>query len=166
VIGILPGRLATRQRLMIGALIVVIVSILNLVTLDAGPIFGSPWPIALVWAVCGWSKLGANLATASLIFALGCWVDLLTGSVLGTWACAGLITMALTLGASTYLGLNGLSPVMSCTVSGFFLLIVLAILGLLQNQQSYFFGNILSIMTAIGLYPLISKFFELSEDET
>jgi hypothetical protein len=166
VIGILPGRLATRQRLIIGALIVAAVSILNLVTLDVGPIFGSPWPIALLWAVCGWSKLGANLATASLIFALGCWVDMLTGSVLGTWACAGLLTMALTLAASKYVGLSGLNPVMSCAVSGFFLGIILPALGLLQNQQSNFLGNILSIMTAIGLYQVVSKFFELSEDET
>jgi hypothetical protein len=165
VIGILPGRLATRQRLIIGALVVAFVSIFNLIAVDLGPIFGSPWPIALLWAICGWSKLGANLSTGCLIFVLGCWLDVLTGSSLGTWPCIGLVTLCLTLAANNFLGLGSLSPVASCAVSGFFMLIVMSILSLWQSQQLYFLGSITSIFSAVAIYFAIWEQFELSEDE-
>lgn len=164
-IGILPGRNATRQRLILGAGVVALASVLQLISIDLGQTFGSPWPIALLWAACGWSKLGPNLATSFLIFMLGCWVDLLTGSVLGTWAFAGLATLGLTIASIKYLGLSGMSSVVGCAVSGFFMLVIVAAIGVWQTQSFYLLGNIVSVGVAVVLYIPLRKLFEVSEEE-
>ncbi len=150
---------------MIGALVVALVSILNLIALDLWFGFGSPWPIAMLWAVCGWSKLGANLATACLIFVLGCWIDLLTGSALGTWAFTGLATLAIMLAADAFLGVGSVGPVVSCSLAGAVMILIMTLVGYWQSQQFYFLGNVASIAVAISLYPFVFKLFELTEDE-
>jgi hypothetical protein len=166
VIGIMPGRLATRQRLIVGALLVAIVSTLNLIAADLWAGFGSPWPIALLWAVCGWSKLGANLATAILIFLLGCWIDLLTGSVLGTWALTGLATLGMILLGETLLGIRGLSPFASCGLAGACMILVISLLGFWHNQQIQLQANLVAIGGSVLIYQIVYKLFVLVEDET
>jgi hypothetical protein len=161
---ILPMRRATRQRLAVGTLIVVLVSLLHLVSVNLG-IFGSLWPIPLLWAACGWSGLGANAGTAVLLFGLGLWFDVLTGSNFGTWAMIGLGTHIVMLLASRFLGLGSVSNVVNCALSGFFMLCVMILLSLIQNTGMNLAGMMTPLITTISLYFFVGKWFELSEDE-
>jgi hypothetical protein len=165
VTGILPGRPATRQRLFVASLIVVVGSFLNLIPLEFGP-FGSPWPIVLLWAVCGWSGLGASLATSCLLFGLGLWVDLLTGTLFGTWALLATITHGLTLVGARYLGSSSVGPLVNCAISGVIMLAVMALFGLWQHKSFDLIGSVLPILSAVLLYRFVASWFELSEDET
>jgi hypothetical protein len=163
--GIMPGRQATRQRLLIGAVIVAGTSLFNLIALEFGPL-GSPWPIALLWAACGWAGLGPNASTAGLLFALGLWVDVLTGAPLGTWAVIALITHAITLVMARFIGTSSFGPLGSVIVSACVMLLAMVTIGLWRDGSFYFLGALLSLVTAVSCYPLVSRFFELSEDET
>jgi hypothetical protein len=164
--GIWPSRLPTQQRLLGGAGLVAVVSLLNLIAVDLGQVFGSPWPVALMWAICGWAALGPNVGVAFLLFVLGLWADVLSGAALGTWSALALITYGLTLLVEHYLGTAELAPLASCAVTGLLMLSVMALFGVLQNQQLNLVGNLTSICLSVGLYHFVSKYFELPEDET
>jgi hypothetical protein len=165
VIGILPGRIVTRQRLLVGVLIVAGASLFNLIALEIGP-FGSPWPLALLWVVCGWSGLGPNVTTATLLFALGLWVDVLTGSPLGTWAAIVLISHAISLAMTRFLGTGSLGRMGSAILTGAVMLLVMLVVGFWRDRSFYVLGAVLPLIGAIGLYPFVGDLFELSEDET
>ena len=164
-IGILPGRLATRQRLFTGAILVAGISLLNLIPLEFGP-FGSPWPIALLWAACGWAGLGPNLTAAGLLFILGLWIDALSGTPLGLWSSVALLTTAVTIGLSQYLGLGSLGRLGNAGVSGIAMLVIMVIANLWRGAHFYLLGAVLPIVTAIIAYQFVGRLFELSEDET
>jgi hypothetical protein len=163
--GVMPARLATRQRLALGTVIVALVSILQIVQLNLWT-FIFPWPLALLWAACGWSGLGVNIGTSLTLTGLGLWVDVLTGSTLGTWAAIGLITHGLTVLAARFLGTGSAGPVVNCAVSGFIMICVMMIFTLWQNEGFDPFGIIVPVLMAIALYVLVGRWFELSEDET
>jgi hypothetical protein len=165
VIGILPGRLATRQRLLVGAMIVAGTSLLNLIAFELGP-FGSPWPIALLWAVCGWTGLGPNVATSFLLFILGLWVDTLTGAQLGTWAFVALISHSVLLLFARFLGTGTLGRVGSSVVCGGVMFVVMLALGFWQHGGFYILGLLLPLIIAVALYRFVGGVFELSEDAT
>ncbi|MCU0881906.1 MAG: hypothetical protein MUF14_04470, partial [Hyphomonadaceae bacterium] len=74
-------------------MIVVCASLLNLVPVSLG-MFGAPWPLALIWAACGWLSLGPNAGVAALLFGLGLFLDWISAAPLGAWAFCGLITHA------------------------------------------------------------------------
>lgn len=164
-IGILPGRLATRQRLIAGAALVAGTSLLNLIAFELGP-FGSPWPIALLWAVCGWAGLGPNVATSCLLFVLGLWVDALTGAQLGSWAFVALISHGLLLVFARFLGTGNLGRVGSSVVSGVIMLFVMVALGFWRHGSLYILGLLLPLIIAVALYRFVGGVFELSEDAT
>ena len=163
-IGIFPDRVVARQRLLIGTIIVAATSLLNLIPLEFG-ILGSPWPVGLLWAICGWSGLGPNLTTATLLFFLGLWVDILTAATLGTWAFIALSTHAATLVTAQYLGTNGLGRIGSIAVSGTIMLLIMTVFQLWRGSNFFFVGTILTIVSAIGLYHYVGFIFELCEDE-
>jgi rod shape-determining protein MreD len=165
VIGILPGRLATRQRLFVGALLVMAVSLFNLIALELGP-FGSPWPIALLWPICGWVGLGPNVTTAGLLFGLGLWVDVLTGAPLGSWAFIALLTLGVLLLLVRFVGFGGLGPAASAIVTGVIMAITMILFGVWRGAGFYVLGSLLPLLTAVAAYPFVRKLFELSEDET
>jgi hypothetical protein len=165
VIGILPGRLATRQRLFIGAMVVVGTSLLNLIAVEAGP-FGSPWPIALLWAACGWAGLGPNVTTAGLLFVLGLWVDALTGAPMGTWALVTLLTHGLTILSARFLGVGNLGYVGNASISGLFMILISILVSVLRGTSFYLIGMISPVLGAIVVYHFLGRLFELSEDET
>jgi hypothetical protein len=163
--GVLPARLATRQRLALGTIIVAFVSILQIVQVDMWT-FIFPWPMALLWAVCGWSGLGVSIGTSLILAALGLWVDVLTGSTLGTWAAIALITHGLTVLAARFLGTGNGGPVINCAVSGFIMICVMMFFTMWQNNGFDPLGIILPVLMAIALYVAVGRWFELSEDET
>jgi hypothetical protein len=165
VIGIMPGRLVTRQRLFVGALFVMGISLLNLIGLELGP-FGSPWPIALLWPVCGWAGLGPNLTTASLLFFLGLWVDVLTGAHLGSWTFVALLTHSVLLLVARFVGLGGLSRTINSIICGVIMLLIMIVLGIVRGTGLYLLGSLLPIASAIGMYYFVGQLFELKEDET
>jgi hypothetical protein len=165
VIGILPGRQATRQRLLVGGLIVAGISVLNLIALEVGP-FGSPWPVALLWAACGWAGLGPNVTTAGLLFLLGIWVDALTGAPLGTWAAIALLTHAILIVMIRFLGIGNLGRIGNASVAALVMFLCMLGVGVWQSGSFYFLGAVLPIVSAVILYQLVGQFFELSEDET
>jgi hypothetical protein len=158
-------RLVTRQRLLVSSAIVLLVSLFQLMAFDMW-IFGSPWPIPLLWAACGWAGLGASAGTATLLFALGLWFDVVTGSSLGTWAAITLVTHAVTLLSARFLGADGASAMVHCALSGFVMLIVMAIFSIWQNGTISLVGMLTPIVTTIALYRLVGRWFELAEDET
>ncbi len=164
-IGLLPGRLATRQRLLVGTLLVAGTNLLSLAPLDIGP-FGSPWPIGLLWAACGWAGLGPNVTTASLLFFLGFWADATTGAQLGTWSAVALLTHGITCLLARFVGLSGLGLIGKASVVGFAMVVCIFVLSALQGTNGSPLGALLSVITAILLYRLVGKFFELREDET
>jgi hypothetical protein len=165
VTGILPSRLVTRQKLLTGSLVVMAVSVLQLIGFDLW-IFGSPWPIALLWAACGWAGLGPNMATAGLLFALGIWVDVLTGSVVGTWAFIALLTHGVTLLSARFFGTGALSPLVNCALGGIVMICIIAVFSFWQHKGIDLFGALTPILSSIAFYFLVSSWFELSEDET
>jgi hypothetical protein len=162
---ILPVRRATRQRLVLGGLICALMSLLQLVGLNLG-IFGSLWPIPLLWAACGWSGLGVNMGAAVMLFALGLWFDVLTGSRFGTWSVVALATYGLTLLSEQFLGTGAGSSLITCALSGFFMLCVMTLMGLMQNTGVNLVGMITPLLTTILLYSFVEKWFDLSEEET
>jgi hypothetical protein len=149
--GNLPVRLSAPKGLAAGALIVVLVSLLNLVPFEIEYV-GSPWPLALLWPVCGWAGHGVSIKIALILFALGLWLDILTGTALGTWVFIGLSTYGLTL--------------VNCAVSGATMVFVMALFALWQNKGIDVVGMIVPVLTAIALYFFVGNWFELSEDET
>jgi hypothetical protein len=164
VIGILPGRLATRQRLMVGALLVMGVSLLNLIPLNLGP-FGSVWPLALLWPVWGWAGLGPNATTAGLLFILGLWVDFLTGAHLGTWATVALTSHGLILLLTRFVGLASFGPVAGACIGGAVLALVIFVFGAWHTGSFVGLSMSFQIIAAIGLYRVLWPIFELEEDE-
>jgi hypothetical protein len=163
--GPLPARLAPRQKLALGTFIVALVSVLQIVQVDMWT-FIFPWPIALLWAVSGWSGLGISIGTSFILAGLGLWVDVLTGSTLGTWAAIALITHGLTVLAARFLGTGSAGPVINCAVSGFMMICVMLFFSLWQNKGFDPIGIIVPVMVAIALYVFVEQWFELSEDET
>jgi hypothetical protein len=163
---ILPGRPATRQRLIVGALIVAGVGLCNLISIDLWYGFGSVWPIGLLWAACGWSRLGPHPSTATLIFLLGLWTDALTGAPMGTWALAGLVTHFVTIIMYQFLGLSSLGKVATCAICAIVMMIVINVIGLWQQNALYVLGNLVPLSITVGLYGLIGQWFELYEEET
>jgi hypothetical protein len=161
---LLPRRLITRQRLAIGTLIVASVSLLQLISLEVW-ILGSLWPIGLLWAACGWTGLGANIATAFAMFCLGLWLDLLTGAALGTWAFIGVATLGLSLLSAHFLGTGSARPVVNAAITGLIMLAVMFALAIWQNNGFDLLNMVMQTAVAIALYELVSKWFELSEDE-
>jgi hypothetical protein len=161
----MPGRLATRQRLFVGAMLVVAASLLNLIAVEFGPL-GSPWPIALLWAACGWAGLGPNVTTAGLLFVLGVWVDVLTGAPLGTWALVTLSTHGITILLARFQGTGNLGYVGNASVSGFVMILISVVINFWRYGHFYLLGFILPVGCAIAIYHLVGRFFELSEDET
>ncbi len=164
-IGIWPGRLATRQRLISGALLVVGTSLLNLIALEVGP-FGSPWPVALLWAACGWSGLGPNVTTAGLLFLLGLWVDVLTGAQLGTWPLVTLLTHGIVMLLTRFLGAGNAGYLGNASTAGFVMIVTTIVIGFWRGAHFYVLGAILPVVSAVLLYHFVGRFFELSEDET
>jgi hypothetical protein len=163
--GNLPVRLSAPKGLAAGALIVVLVSLLNLVPFEIEYV-GSPWPLALLWPVCGWAGHGVSIKIALILFALGLWLDILTGTALGTWVFIGLSTYGLTLLSARFLGMNGAGPMVNCAVSGATMVFVMALFALWQNKGIDLVGMIVPVLTAIALYFFVGNWFELSEDET
>ena len=163
-IGILPARLATRQRLLLGTLVVAAVNLLSLVPLELGP-FGSPWPIGLLWAACGWAGLGANVTTASALFVLGLWADALSGAPFGTWSAVALLTHGITILLLQYVGLANLGKIGNSMVSGAIMLFCLVAVALLRDAKFYLLGAILPIVSAVLIYRFTGNLFELKEDE-
>lgn len=164
-IGILPGRLATRQRLFVGVVIVAITSLLNLIAVELGP-FGSPWPIALLWAASGWAGLGPNVTTAALLFSLGLWVDVLVGTPFGTWSGVTLLTHGIVILMARYLGTSNLGRLGRAIICACVMLLVMTLIGLWQGGGINFLSAILPLGVAVGLNIFVGKFFELSEGET
>jgi hypothetical protein len=160
----LPERFVTRQRLLTSSLIVLVVSMMSLLSLTLGP-FGSPWPIAILWAICGWAGLGPNSATSLLMLVLGLWVDVLSGTHLGTWAFVALGSFVLSLLAQNFFGLGNLRPLVKCAVCGVIMMIVMIGFELAQHQRLVILDAILPVLTATILYPLVDKWFDLSEDD-
>lgn len=164
-VNVLPARPATRQRLAIGSLLVVLVSLFQLIGLEI-PVIGSPWPIALLWAACGWAGLGVSIAPSILLMLLGLWVDVVTGATPGTWATIGLATYGLTLLGARFLGTDSAGPLMNCALSGLFMICVMVVFSLWQNKGIDLIGTIIPVFSAVLLYVLVRKWFELSEDES
>jgi hypothetical protein len=165
VVGILPSRLVTRQRLAIGTLLIAVISMCQLLRFELWSL-GSPWPIALLWAACGWTGLGVSVGTASILFALGLWMDILTGATLGTWAFVGLATHGLSLLSARFLGTGSASPIVNCALSGVIMTSVMIVFALWQNKGIDLIGSVLPVLGAIVLYFWVGRWFELSEDET
>jgi hypothetical protein len=164
VIGILPGRLATRQRLFVGAMLIIGVSFLELIPVELGP-FGSPWPIALLWPVCGWSGLGPNVTTAGLLFLLGLWVDMLTGAQFGTWSLIALSSHALVLVLAPFLGTRNFGRISRASLTGLVFLVMMLLFSLWRNTGFNIVSSLLPLIIAIITYRSVGKLFDLSEDE-
>lgn len=164
-IGIWPGRLATRQRLIAGAMLVFGVSLLNLIALEVGP-FGSPWPIAILWAACGWAGLGPNVTTAGLLFLMGLWVDVLTGAQLGTWPLVTLLTHGIVMLLARFFWARTSGHVGNASIAGFVMIFISVVISLWRGANFYVLGAILPVVSAIVLYHFVGPLFQLSEDET
>jgi hypothetical protein len=165
VTGILPGRLATRQRLAVGTLIVAGVSLFQLIPFELW-VFGSPWPIAILWAACGWTGLGISAGTSLILMGLGLWFDILTGSALGSWAVIGLATHGLSHLSSRFLGTGGASPIVNCALTGVMMICVMVVFALWQNRGIDLIGIVTPVVSAVALYFFVSRWFELFEDDT
>lgn len=150
---------------MVGAFLVVAVSILNLIALEIGPL-GSPWPIALLWPICGWAGLGPNVTTASLLFGLGLWVDILTGAPLGTWAFIALVSHGVILTLARFVGTRSLGRLSNGVIASIAMAITMILFGLWRDTGFYVVGSILPLVTAVIFYHFFGKVFELAEDET
>jgi hypothetical protein len=87
---LIPARPTARRKLWWGAVIVMIASLPSAAPFNVGP-FGTPWPLALIWAALGWASLGPMVVSGVLLFALGLWLDALTGAPLGSWAFVALV---------------------------------------------------------------------------
>jgi hypothetical protein len=161
---VLPARRATRQRLGIGIGIILLGSLLHLASFDLW-VFGSPWPLPLLWAACGWAGLGAQVGSAAILFVLGLWFDLLTGARLGTWAVISLSTYMLTLVSARLIGSGESAPILNCAVSGLLMMCAMTIVSLMQATPISLIPMLIPILTTIALYPFIAKWFELFEDE-
>jgi hypothetical protein len=162
---ILPGRLATRQRLAVGAVLVALTSALQVIPFEFG-VFHAPWPLALLWAVCGWSGLGINIGVSLILMVLGLWADVLTGATLGTWSSIGLMTYGLNLLAARFLGTGGAGPAMNCALCGIIMICVMLVFAIWQNKGIDLIGIVIPVLTAILPYFWLARWFELSEDET
>ncbi len=163
-IGILPGRLATRQRLFVGAILVMGLSTLDLIPLELG-LLGSVWPIVLLWPVCGWAGLGPNVTTAGLLFLLGLWVDTLTGAQFGTWSFIALLSHACVLVQARVLGTRNLGRISRATLAGVVLFLVMLLFALWRNIGFNIMSAIVPITVAIFCYQRVGQLYDLSEDE-
>lgn len=148
-----------------GALLVAAVSLLQLVPLNMGGFLGSFWPLAYLWAICGWSGLGLRVTSALAIFALGVWLDSLTGAPLGTWPFIGLASYGLTLLSDNFLVTFDLGPLGACTLTAAFMLVMMLLWSLLRDHHLHILSMLPAIIGAVALYPLFAPLFELAEDE-
>jgi hypothetical protein len=158
-------RWSVRRRFLLGALLVAAVSLLQLIQLGFGGFSGSFWPLAYLWAICGWSGLGPRVTSAVAIFALGVWLDSLTGAPLGTWPLIGLASHGLTLLSDNFLVTLDLGPLGACALTACFMLVMMMLWGLLRDHQWHILSMLPATIGAVALYPLFAPLFEMAEDE-
>jgi cell shape-determining protein MreD len=163
-VAILPKRAVTRQRVLFGSFLVALTSLLSVGAFNVGP-FGAPWPLAILWAICGWVSFGPNSMTAVLMLILGLWIDVLSGTRLGSWAFVALASFAFALLAQHFVGLGNYQSLFKAAICGAIMLVVIIGFELGQRQRLEIFGAILPIFTATLLYPFVARWFDLSEDE-
>jgi rod shape-determining protein MreD len=160
----LPARPEARRRLAWSTGLVAALSLLNLVPVSFG-MLGSPWPLVLLWPICGWTSLGPSLVAAFLLFCLGLWVDVITGGPLGMWALVALGAHGLLLLLGRLMNIAGLdAPVKMALTTG--LTIVMCVLvGLLESQPIGVAAMIVPCLGASLTYRFVRHWFEFEEDE-
>lgn len=164
---LIPARPAARRRLWSGAALVAAACLPAAMPVEFGS-FGSPWPLVLIWPALGWAALGPMALSAVLLFALGVWLDVLSGAPLGSWAFVVLVAHA-----SALLQRRGLTvmPVFAGNglgaCAGVALVACLAALGLnlATGSASGWMALILPCIGAVALHPFVARWFEF-EDET
>ena len=161
---LLPGRPSTRSRLWIGTALIAAASLLNLIPFGVGPL-EPVWPSALLWASCGWANQGPNAVISALLFGLGLWLDILTGGPFGVWALIGLVGYGLTILSARFNVSLASTMRGRATITGIFFFLAALVFGIVQGSGINFFAILLPILTAIGVYPYVAQWFDLSEDE-
>ncbi len=161
---LLPGRPSTRSRLWIGTALVAATSLLNLIPFGVGPL-EPVWPSALLWASCGWANQGPNAVISLLLFCLGLWLDILTGGPFGVWALIGLVGYGLTIVSARFNVALASTMRGRATITGIFFFLAALVFGIMQGSGINLFAIFLPLLTAIGVYPYVAQWFDLSEDE-
>jgi cell shape-determining protein MreD len=155
----------TIGHFIIGAAIVIAVQVLILVPLNLG-FLGSPWPIAIIWAIAGWSVLGPDWRIGALLFLLGLLTDAICSTNIGTNALIYLLTYGATLMFSKTFGFTAKGEwVEGAIIVGIYLfaaLITGILIGSLPNLIRMFVPALLSI----ALYPFMARFFIVTRDVT
>jgi hypothetical protein len=155
---LIPPRADDRRKLLAGAGIVVLVSLLNLAPVSLG-VFGAPWPLALLWAACGWLSLGPNAGVALLLLLLGLFLDWISAAPLGAWAFCGLITHIAGLAQHRFivrLDADGPGQALICGVT---MVIAGLFVSLLLGQPIASLAMIVPVLTGTLLYGVVARWF-------
>jgi hypothetical protein len=160
----LPNRANDRRRLYAGAALVALTGLANLIPISFG-VLGSPWPLGLVWAACGWLSLGPNAVVVILLLGLGLLLDLVTGSPLGAWAFCGLATYALGLAQRRWLTRLDVEGLPQIAASCFYMTLACLFVGLILGSIWAVFGLILPLAGAVFLYALIAPMFVFEDQK-
>lgn len=121
--------------------------------------FGAPWPLALIWAACGWLSLGPNAGVAALLFGLGLFLDWISAAPLGAWAFCGLITHAAGLLQHRFLGRLEPDGPGQALFSGLTMIVAGLFVSLLLGQPMAVLAMIVPVITGTLLYGLVARWF-------
>jgi lipid-A-disaccharide synthase-like uncharacterized protein len=100
-----------------------------------------------------------------LLFCLGLWLDILTGGPFGVWALIGLVGYGLTIVSARFNVALASTMRGRATITGIFFFLAALVFGIMQGSGINLFAIFLPLLTAIGVYPYVAQWFDLSEDE-
>ena len=160
--GLTIGTDKQNARLGFVAILLFLCQLPNLIPISFG-IFGSIWPIAVIWAIGAWSDGVANSKYGAILFIAGLIMDVLSATNLGTFAAVYVITYIAVLVHIRYFGALRIFGYISPIIISFYLLLACLVVGAVAKQWPNFLALVLPLVTTILLYPFMSKLFATHE---